>query len=459
MMLGAGIGPRLCGGEGWRARKSMSIESRTGELCVVAKLPMRTTLMTSSVLLVAVGVASAKPVTITYWEPWAGVYRAVNKTVIDAFNKEHEGRILVNIVQVPDVEEKVLTAMAGGAAPDLFKLDRFKVGSYAARNVIEPLDAYIKKDKIRQDAFFTAPWAENVYAGKTYGLPWNTDSRAMWYNKTLFKNLGLDYENPPKTWEEVNLTARKIDMVGDSKFQRVGFVPSVGNWFFLGWLWAAGGEMTSADGRKVAWDSEPGLRAANLITDAIMKYGGPNAVPKLPTDPTSGKLGMWMEGSFWVGYLKDSGAMKKFDFGAGAPPRPAGLEKDATTWSGGFSLAIPKGAKHPKEAWEFMKYYCGNRAAQALIGVQSGQIPALKEAAYDERFIASHPTIKTFVNLLQKGRFRTVLPCGQQLWEVYNDELMDILTKGKKGPAEALTYTSKKAQLILDRAWARARAK
>jgi multiple sugar transport system substrate-binding protein len=217
--------------------------------------------------------------------------------------------------------------------------------------------------------------------------------------------------------------------------------------------------MTTDNGRKVAWNSTAGLKAANFMVDAMMKYGGPAKLTKLPTDPISGKLGMWMEGSFWISYLKDTKAMKKYEFDAAAPPRPSGLENETVTWAGGYSLAIPEGAKHPKEAWEFIKYYTMNKKNQTLIGSMTGQIPALKDAAYDEKFLASHNTTKTFVNLLQKSRYRTVLPCGEQLWKLYNDDLMSYLTTGKKGPSDALSYTAKEAQKVLDRAWARARRK
>lgn len=46
--------------------------------------------------------------------------------------------------------------------------------------------------------------------GKVYGVPYNTDSRGLWYNKEIFKRAGLPEDWRPKNWDEVLDAARTI---------------------------------------------------------------------------------------------------------------------------------------------------------------------------------------------------------------------------------------------------------
>lgn len=391
----------------------------------------------------------AKAVTIQYWGSWSFISKA-EKKVCDNFNKLHEGKIIVKPMDVSDPETKTLTAAAGGAAPDLFKIDRFKVGSFAAKDVLTDLSPYIKKDKINSNIFFKPTWNETIYGGRPYALPWNTDSRPLYYNKTMFKTAGLDPERPPKTWEDLTLYSKKLEVQVNGKYSRTGFIPTNGNWGFVGWLFSAGGDVTDATGKKVTWNNPAGIKAASYVADTLARFGGVGKV-NAASSFTGGKAGMEIQ-------VSDQMRGYKFELGAAAPPRPSGLEKDVLTWSGGFALAIPRGSKHPKEAWEFIKYYCTNKEAQLILGTEgTGQIPVLKAAAYDERFLKSSKVTRTTVELLEEGRFRPVIPAGEELWKLYSDTVNSELTSAKRSPVDILNRTASEAQKILDRAWARVR--
>ena len=132
--------------------------------------------------------------------------------------------------------------------------------------------------------------------------------------------------------------SRKIDSFDGEKYQRIGIVPHFGNWYFLGWLYAAGGNVTDTSGRHVAWNSPEGLKAAQLITGTLQRYGGAAQVDGF-RDFQSGKVGMAMEGSWYLGGIPQKGEGQKVRIWVAAPPRPAGLEKDKVTWAGGFSVS------------------------------------------------------------------------------------------------------------------------
>lgn len=410
-------------------------------------------------LLLASPAVYSKAVTITYWGVWSGVAGQAEKENVARFNKLYEGKIFVKAMDVGDVEQKALTAIAGGAAPDLFKLDRFRVGSWAAKDLLVCLDPLIKRDKYNMSQYYKPTYGETIYGGRCYALPWNTDSRGLYFNKTMFKQLGLDPNRPPKTWEELTATSRKIDMRdGTGKLTRATLIPVNGNWWFNGWLYSAGGNITTPNGRKCTWNSPEGLKALNYVNDILVKYGGIGKVGSAG-DFWGGKCAMELNGSWALGDWKKN-KNKKFELGAAPPPRPSGLEKEHKSWAGGFAMCLPRGSKHQKEAWEFMKWYTSNKDAMVNFGRLTGQIPALNSAARDPRFLEMDPLFDVFTEILPEAQFRTVVPCGAELWNLYAEgpaAIDGLIRAGKKSPADILATTQTQGQKVLDRAWARVR--
>ena len=126
---------------------------------------------------------------------------------------------------------------------------QFTVGSWAIRDAFLPLDKYIERDGIKAEDYYKACWDEVVYEGKVYGLPWNTDARALYYNKDIFAAEGLDH--PPRDWDELYEYAKKLTNYNKDKgyYERIGFAPQYGNsWLYLyGWL--NGGKFMIDNGR------------------------------------------------------------------------------------------------------------------------------------------------------------------------------------------------------------------
>lgn len=412
-------------------------------------------------LLVSSQVTMAKAVTITYWGMWSGSLGKAEQENIERFNKLYAGKIFVKALPMEDYEQKTLTAIAGGASPDCFKLDRFRVGSWAAKDLLLCLDANIKKERINTSIWYKPTYGETVYAGRCYALPWNTDSRGLLFNKNMFSQVGLDPKNPPKTWEELSLASRKLDVFdSNGRVSRAGLNPVGGNWYFNGWLYSAGGNITTPNGKKSTWSSPAGLKALHYIDDMIKKYGG-TAKMSAAGDIWGGKMGMQLDGSWNVGNY-NALKSKKFQLGVAPPPRPMGLEKEWKSWAGGFAICLPRGSRHQKEAWEFMKWYCANKDPQLAFGRATGCIPVLNSAARDSAFLEADPLFETFTDILPDAEFRTVLPCGAECWNLYAetaDSVGVMIQAQKKSPEDILNATQLQAQKVLDRAWARARVK
>ena len=82
--------------------------------------------------------------------------------------------------------------------------------------------------------FYKATWEEASYQGHVYALPYGTDCRALFYNRSLFREVGLDPDKPPKTWKDLETYTKKLNKFENGKPVRRGFIPNFGNCWFKG---------------------------------------------------------------------------------------------------------------------------------------------------------------------------------------------------------------------------------
>ena len=144
---------------------------------------------------------------------------------------EVQDSIVVEATPIPwnEHERKILTAVLSGSPPDV--VSQFvPVVKWASRLALTPLDPYIRASGVDTTEFFPALWSEMKWQGHTYALPVNSTSYALFYNKALFREAGLDPERPPQTWDEVREMAERLTQRdARGRITEVGFVPDYGN--------------------------------------------------------------------------------------------------------------------------------------------------------------------------------------------------------------------------------------
>ncbi len=104
-----------------------------------------------------------------------------------------------------DQRDKFLL-QAKSATPDVIEGLLEDTAVYVQKGLIEPLDSYFSSWN-EKDQFIESTLAPLKINGKLYGLPYNTNARAMVYRKDIFETHNLSI---PKTWDELIQTARKI---------------------------------------------------------------------------------------------------------------------------------------------------------------------------------------------------------------------------------------------------------
>ena len=389
--------------------------------------------------------------------------------------------------------QKLLTSIVGGTPPDLINQDRFTIGDWASRDSFAPLDDFLAAEKgtpdpISAESFYPAAWKEAVYKGKVYGIPTSIDDRAMYYNRKLFREAGLDPNKPPQTWEELQVVAKKLTKTRkDGSFQQIGFIPNWGNsWLYL-YAWQNGGEFMSEDGRTCTLDAPENVGALKYMADFYQMLGGYNKVSIFQSgfqsneqDPFfTDKIGMVITGSWNLNNI--ARYAPDLDFGVAPAPVPAARLKQEgrfkgqdpfITWSGGASLAIPVGAKHPKEAWRFLKWMVSEEAA--VLGSTKQQAFNLKQGRPYVFDFTSRPEINQvllskfaptsdklragqseFIDLLKVSKYRPVTFVGQTLWDAHIRAFERACQDNSITPKAALTEQTNLVQKELNAAFER----
>ena len=156
-------------------------------------------------LLIPMGMVNAQDVTTVVW--WTEQNDSVDEFLIpllqDAFNAEHDN-IQLEIIGQESLNDVNRTALQAGAAPDILQTPGASfIAEFVAAGQILPLsslaDQYGWKDKL-------LPWAYNsgILQGELYSIPITYESLVLFYNKTLFDEMGWE---PPTTQAEIDAIA------------------------------------------------------------------------------------------------------------------------------------------------------------------------------------------------------------------------------------------------------------
>ncbi len=144
-----------------------------------------------------------------------------------------------------DYNQVLTTQMSGGQGPDVFYYDAYTAGQYIGDDYLEPIEGYDLSD------FYPAMVAPFVKDGKTYGIPKDFSTLALYYNKDMFTKAGLPEPKDKMTWEEFVDLSKKL-----TKGDVVGFG---GNFDLARLKYAAeasGAKIETADGKANFTDPE-----------------------------------------------------------------------------------------------------------------------------------------------------------------------------------------------------------
>jgi ABC-type glycerol-3-phosphate transport system substrate-binding protein len=411
-------------------------------------------------LLAGCGGPSDGKVHVSYWEKWTGAEGAAMQKVVDQFNRLQD-KIVVEYLGISDVDRKTLIATAGGDPPDVAGIWLQNVYTFADLNALLPLD-----DFIRGEGTTPEKWAERYYPvygdmgvhrGVTWAAPSTPSMTALHWNKTLFRAAGLDPEHPPRTLAELDDMAEKLTKRDPQtgRITQVGFLPQEPGWFSWAFPQWFGGQLW--DGKEITIGTAPGnLECYQWVRKYTEKYGleqikaftsgfGNFASPQNPF--FSGQIAMVFQGVWTNNYIRQFAPGMEY----GCAPWPA-VKPELADFAVAEAdmLAIPRGARHPKEAWQFIKFVSSinpqARSRKELLGMellcflQEKNSPLRQWSPFFEQH-HPHPYIELFRRLAESPHAVHTPKIG--IWEEFTEEQNEVFETVRllmQSPEAALAF-------------------
>jgi len=332
--------------------------------------------------------------------------------------------------------------------------------------------------------YYKACWEEACFGvgdeRRVFAVPNSTDDRALYYNEDLFERAGLVDENgvarPPKNWKELREFGRKLtERDASGKLVRVGFAPNYGNSWLYMYGWLNGGAFMSKDGRTCTLNDPLIAEALQFMVDVYDDIGGIEKVEAFQSgfgagefDPfLTGLVAMKVDGNGVQNQIVNYAPNLRYNVVI-TPAGPSG--ERPITWSGGFSWVIPVGSRHPRMAFEFIRFMMSDRIinlrndVNSKFAISQGRSfippmspkPESNRKAYEllvQGNVDLPQRVKEcfvkFADMMKVSKFRPVTPVGQLLWGEHR-RASDEAFRHRYTPQEALDISCKKGQERLD---------
>ena len=328
-------------------------------------------------------------VEITMWHGLNQANEEALQALVTSFNDSQED-VQVNLVNqssYDDIFEKFLTGLTTGDLPDVVQGQEILLQQYIDTETILPAQACI--DAEDYDTSDYVERAINYYTVEdtTWALPFNPSNPVFLYNKNMFREAGLDPEDPPTTLTELRATAETIAESGISGLDAPMAIKN-DPWFLEQWsakaneLFANNNNGREARATEVLFDNDTGLEIFTFLQDMVAdglafptSTEGGGAIDNLLA--VGGlRAAMTIDSSAFLGTAQQAlerGEYGETDPGIGPMPGPEG---DGGVLVGGASLMIVNSSPPEKQAaaWEFMKF-ATSPEQQALFAAATGYIP------------------------------------------------------------------------------------
>lgn len=370
-------------------------------------------------------VAGQEQIELEWWDYFGTLENAdaALNDLIAAYMEEHPN---VTITRTPlgfaDLNPALIRGTATGELPDIAIIDNPDHQAFAAQGTLTDITDLIAG---WEDAalYFPGPFSSTVLNGRNYGVPFDSNATALYYNADLLGAAGVE---PPTTWEELRAAAAALTQGNVYGFCFSAAPGEEGTFTFLPFVWQAGGDIQT-------YGDEASIAALTFINDLVNvdMSVSPQVVSMGQGDCynefIAGTTAMMINGPWQLPGLEASGV----EFEWGVVPWPGNVE--STSILGGQNLAIPTGA-NAEAAWNVIDWMTDPENNKVWLQ-GSGQLPNRSDLAEDPDF-AEDPILQTFIGQVEIARPRAYGPGYPQMSAIIINSVQGVLT-GALSPEEA----------------------
>ncbi len=383
-----------------------------------------------------------EPVTVQYWHTHSDAEAAQLDQVIAAFEAANPG-ITVESTRYAysDYKTALLTAISSGAVPDAARLDIAWVSEFADQGALTQLDGNLPDFEAIIADTFPGPLSTNVWQDHYYGMPLDTNTQVLLWNKSVFEAAGLTAA--PTTMEEFATVACQLT---DAAKKSYGYAEG-GTYFWAPApvFYAMGGKVTdekitTATGYVNGADSvaaftmlkdlyDQGCLSPNLLGGGIATDAG----------HAEGTYAMIIDGPWMVDIYKGNYPNFEVNFA----PIPSGPQGNTSSVVGGEDVVVLADSQNQEAAMKWAAYLLSPDAQKMMAAV--GQMPVLASLVGDPAMPAY---FAVFQEQLKTAQARVPHPKWSDMDNAINNAYQRML-KGDQTPQEALDQAATEIDALL----------
>jgi multiple sugar transport system substrate-binding protein len=375
------------------------------------------------------------------------------------FRKRHPG-VHVRVQQLPwsAAHEKLLTAFAGDALPDLCQLGNTWLPEFSALGALEPLDERMAAAGIPRDDYFAGILDTNVVpaadgAGRLLGVPWYVDTRLLFYRSDLLRAAGQ--ARPPETWSEWRVAMQDIRRLSNGRTH--GALLPLNEPHPLFALALQQGPVLADGDSRGAFSQPPFRRAldfyAGLFRDGLAPRMAATQVANVWDEFARGLFAFYVTGPWNIGeFRRRLPAERQGDWATAPLPGPDG---PGVSTAGGSSLVIFKHSRRKEAAWKLIGFLSEPETMQRFHAL-TGDLPP-RRSAWRAAALANDPPSQAFARQLERVRAAPKIPEWERIFQEMQLTAERVVQGGQDPEAACRQLDARVDALLEKRRWLRTR--
>ena len=404
--------------------------------------------------------APDKVVELTYWPAPNPQEVQLADTLVREWNLLHPG-IHVSMQPIPvsqSTEEVLLAAIAGKTTPDICSnIQPAALYEYSRAGGIVQFDTFSDFDSVargRTPLDLLEPFRSPD--GHYYQIPWKTNPVMMFYNVRMFEEAGI--WRAPRTYSEFFAAAKKLtrDLNGDGQidvwagerdirpiwWQRLfDFFP-----FYVG---ASTGK-TLFKGGVPDFNDDAAVEVFRFFQECYQKNYFPHTYFQGGDPFLLEKKATHFAGPWEIATLRSLAPQLRFD--VAQLPVPDNHKGPVYTYGDYKNISIFGTSKHPREAWEFVKFLLQPRNDLKLLTI-TDQIPVRGDLLKNPLFAEYFQRNPKMVRFAEQALYTRSIDSGPDLKEILDaisQEYEACAVYGRITPSEAVTDAMKRTTMIVE---------
>ncbi len=375
--------------------------------------------------------------TVTFWDTSGETEKDAFQAVAEDFEKEHPD-VTVEYVNVgfSDAQNRFKNAAGANEAPDVMRTEVAWVADFASLGYLYPLDGTSAVQD--QEDYLEAAWASTQYNGETYAVPQVTDTLALFYNKALLDEAGVEV---PETLQDVKDSQGAFEDIDVTPMYAQGDDP----YYFLPFLYGEGGDLVDVDAEEVTVDDEAGVAAFEAFQGLIdsgaaitdTSEGNENKMRSF----ADGEVAMIVGGPWSIGEASEA-----LGDDLGVAPVPGGSQAQAAPL-GGWNYGVYAGTPNADTTFEFVRYMSSPEVQQRITDELS--LLPTRTSVYEQPTVADNEMVQFFRPAVDVAHERPWIPEGQSLFEPLRVSMEAMLT-GSASPEDAAVDTGDAYRELLE---------